>query len=93
MSTISCVLGWIGIGLAASLIGMAMPGPRGSAGVAVKLAAGVGGGLAGGLCWRLASTALGHAPSSGFVGATLGAILTLLLYDVVFIRRHPSTGA
>ena len=76
------VLGWIAIGLVGGLLaGLLVPG-RTPGGLVVTILLGIAGALLGGYVGRIAGvSALGE--WSGYIAATLGAVIALVAYRLL----------
>ena len=92
MTAISSVFGWMALGLAASLVAMALPNRRGYAGVLTNIVVGVAGALACGFLGRGVGLIHRVTDPSGFLLATVGALLALVGYHVAFNRSHPGAA-
>jgi len=80
------VLGWIVFGLIVGAVAkLLMPG-RDPGGFVVTMALGIAGALIGGFLGRTAGW-YGPNDSAGFLMSVLGAIVLLVLYRLLFVRR------
>jgi len=88
------ILGWVGIGAAASLATMIWPFRRGAIGVAGNLVAGVAGAIAVALLSYLVTTTPRPAEGSGRIFfAALGAIGSLCIVHAAWSRHARSASA
>ena len=80
------VLGWILFGLVVGIVGkLLMPG-RDPGGFIVTMALGIAGALVGGFISRAVGW-YGPNDNAGFPMSVLGAIVLLVLYRLLFVRR------
>lgn len=88
MGQLSSIYAWIGFGICAGIIAMVLPYHRGLRGILTNLGIGVGGALAGGYLSRGLHLYGSVADPAGFLYAASGAFLALLVFHVVWSRRH-----
>jgi uncharacterized membrane protein YeaQ/YmgE (transglycosylase-associated protein family) len=86
------VLGWILFGLIVGIVAkLVMPG-RDSGGIIVTILLGIAGALLGGFLGRAVGW-YGPNEPAGFIVATLGAILLLVIYRMMVGRRGATPGS